>query len=255
MGCICTTPVRAVAPCRGRGRTDSGSARRVYDAWPVDDAQPEPAAATVRVLVVDDHALVAELLAFRLAQEPDFVVVGTVGSGADASARLRGGEIDVVVVDQHLPDTTGTALMRELHDVGAAWVLVTGSEDRATILDALDAGIVGFVPKARGADEVVDAVRRAARGEVHLSPTILKDVLRLVRPSAPPPGGELTPREREVLGLLVQGRSTAQIARELYLSTNTIRNHVQRVLEKLGVHSQLEAVAYAIRAGLVPPPM
>lgn len=201
---------------------------------------------------MDDHVLVAELLGLRLAEEADIEVVGCVGTCADARARIRGGGADVVLVDHHLPDGTGVDLIRELAPAGGtAFILVTGSSVPDVAVQAVEAGASGFVRKLRAVEMVVQAVRTVANGGTHIPGAVLQDALSA---RSEPPGRGLTTREFEVLGLLVEGLTPAAIAEHLVLSRNTVRNHVQRVLQKLGVHSQVEAVAVALREGVVEPP-
>ena len=211
--------------------------------------------APVRVLVVDDHEMVAQGLAEVLAAEEDMEVVGRAGTVRDGH-RLAGQLLpDVIVMDYRLPDGDGLAatkaVCRELPDV--AVVMVTASDHDAMVAGAIEAGCSAYVTKDRAASEVVTAVRRAASGEMAFPAAALRHAL----PNRTGARGEgaLTPREREILQLLADGRATQQIADHLVLSTSTVRNHVQNIMTKLGAHSRLEAVVVAVRQGMVAAPL
>lgn len=205
-------------------------------------------AGATRVLLVDDHRMFAELLAIRLGEFDDIEVVGrsaTAAEAVDAAAHLTA---DVVVLDYRLPDADGIELaaMLTAAQPECRLVMLTGYQDPHVLRDAVAADCVGFVTKDRDIDQLVGALRAAARGEAILSP----DDLRLVSAGGPSTG-PLTEREVEITGLLATGASTRAIAQRLFISVNTVRNHVQRVLQKLGAHSRLEAVATARRLGVI----
>jgi len=212
--------------------------------------------ARTRILVVDDHDLMAEALRRALAVEPEFAVVGraaSVASAVEAALELRP---HVVVMDFRLPDGTGadaTALIKaDCPEVEV--VMLTGLSSGATLARALEAGCSGFVAKEGRFDELVETIRAVVRGEVRVPHGLVEDLARHLRPRAPSLGSDLTSREREVLALLASGRSTNQMVNELVVSVHTVRNHVRNILTKLQSNSRLEAVALATRHGLIPTP-
>jgi len=210
----------------------------------------------VRVLIVDDHRMFAESLVRLLDDEDDFEVLDVATSASDARRLAAEQRPDVALVDYLLPDGDGAAAAMELRslDPGMKVILLSGAVDDATLLrSAVEAGCVGLFTKDRTATELVEALRAAAQGETLFAQSSLVRLLREPDPSALP-AADLTPREREILGLLVEGCSNADIAQRLAMSVNTVRNHNQAILRKLGVRSRLEAAAEAVRTGLVDPP-
>lgn len=213
----------------------------------------------MRVLVVDDHAMFASSVAAALEAEDDITVVATAPDLRAARAELgaRSGDghgIDVVLLDQRLPDGDGVDAVAELKQISAATkiVMLTASTDDDTLLRAMEGGCSGFVEKSRTVDELVGAVRGAAAGEAVLAPALLaRLMLRVQRRTEARVGTDLTARELEVLALVAEGLSNAAIAKRLWLSVNTVRNHVANLLGKLGVHSKLEALSVAVREGLL----
>lgn len=214
----------------------------------------DPVDEVIRVLVVDDHAMFGATLARALADEPNIEVVGAVTTVPEALDALSA-EVDVVLTDFRLADGDGVELTRsvlERHpDVHV--VMLTASSDDAILTAALDAGCCGFVTKAESLEAVIAAVRGAAIGESVITPALLARLLpRLgTRPRGRNP--DLTAREREVLSLVVKGGTNQEIADELSLSRDTVRNHVSSVLSKLGAHSKLQAAAIAAQRGIVSP--
>ena len=205
----------------------------------------------VRVLIVDDHQLFSDGLV-HLVTEHGFGVVGTARTIGEATRVARDSQPDIVLVDYLLPDGNGSqaiaALRREAPQ--AKLLVVTALNDDATLAASLDAGCDGFVTKDRAADDLITALQALSRGEAAIGPQYVTRALSHLRqrPNAPT---TLTPRELEVLGLLAQGHANAEIGERLLISTNTVRNHVQSVLTKLGARSRLDAVAIATRQGLV----
>jgi DNA-binding NarL/FixJ family response regulator len=211
---------------------------------------------SVRVLLVEDHRMVAEAIASALNEHDGIRVVGTAGSMAEARTALPSLEPDVVLADYRLPDGTGTTVARELMaqrpDVKV--VIVTAAEDEAILTEALDVGCCGCVRKSAGIEELVSAVEAAHAGKVVIPTVLLERVMTHLRQ---PPDSilyGLTPRELDVLRLLAGGWTTRAMACELGVTFHTIRNYVQAVIQKLGAHSRLEAVAIALRDGVVAAP-
>jgi DNA-binding NarL/FixJ family response regulator len=201
-------------------------------------------AGCIRILVVDDHRMFAQSLVRILEDEPDIEVVGIAGTAEAACAAAL----------EHSPDTDGVGAIDALRKVvpAAEFVMLTGHTEPEVLAAAIDVGVRGFVTKDKATDELLDAVRAAAVGESIISPAMLAQLLPQLRRTDPQPARiELSGRELEILGLLAEGLSTEAIAARLMLSRNTIRNHVQRVMTRLGAHSRLEAVAIATRRGLM----
>ncbi|APY89620.1 DNA-binding response regulator [Streptomyces alfalfae] len=214
---------------------------------------PPPHRRPVRVLLVEDHDMVAEAICLALERSPDLRIVGRAASVASALADAERYEPDVVLMDRRLPDGDGVGaipgLLALIPDVR---VLVLAGEGSAGVAARVaETGGAGLILKARGLRELEDAVRRVAAGEVVFGQDLLGDVLGRLSGRAPRPGANLTPRERQALRLLGEGHTTAELSELLGVALNTGRNHVQRVLEKLGARSQLEAVTIARREGLL----
>jgi DNA-binding NarL/FixJ family response regulator len=212
----------------------------------------------IRVLIVEDHQMVAEALAASLAGEADIAVVGVVGTAAAARERARSSAPDVVLMDQRLPDGLGTHVASEIRSErpGTRVVLVTGSGNDSTLLaEAIEAGCSGFIVKDRGLRELVGAVRAAHAGETVVSPTLLRSlVAQLAHGTGVPVPHGLTPREVEILRMLADGLGNRDIAEHLDITVHTVRNHVQAVIQKIGAHSKLEAVSLALREGVIATP-
>lgn len=209
--------------------------------------------ARIAVAVVDDHRMFAESITRLLAEHADIEVVGSATSGTAALELLDRRAADVVLLDYVLPDLDGIAVATEIRRRSPTTrvVLVTGHSDDRTLMAAIDAGCSGYVTKDRTGDELVAAVRAAHAGDALISPDQLVRLLPLLGGRVSRPGHDLTARELDVLALLATGLANKAIAAELRLSVNTIRNHVQSILTKLGVHSKLEAVTVAVREGIV----
>lgn len=220
-----------------------------------DVSMPAPSAhrRPVKVLLVEDHDMVAEAICLALERSPDLRVVGRAPSVAGALDAARQCDPDVVLMDRRLPDGDGVTAIADLlaliPDVRV--LILTGEGNGSVAARVAETGGAGLILKARGLHELEDAVRRVAAGEVVFSPDLLGDVLERLSGRTAGVGANLTPREREALHLLGEGRTTAEISEQLGVALNTGRNHVQRVLEKLGARSQLEAVTIARREGLL----
>ena len=209
----------------------------------------------VSILVVDDHATFAEALRHALDAEPDLHVVATLTNSAAAEEAAIALRPDVALIDRRIGQEDGIELARVLHRSvpDTKLLMLTASADEATLIGAIEAGCDGFLMKEAPLDSVLAAVRSAARGDAVITPAMLARLLPRMRARDQPTArsGALTDRESAVLRLLAEGRSNAAIAKELIISVNTVRNHVQGVLTKLGAHSKLEAVAKARAAGLL----
>ncbi len=225
---------------------------------PAGDAdEPESVSQPViRVLIVDDHALVRQGTAQLLDQEADLKVVGEAGSGEEGLRLFSDLRPDVTLVDVNLPEMSGLELARRAiaREPKARLLVVSAYDDYAYVAEALDVGVSGYVLKTASAKELVDAVRAVADEVFVLDSAVASRLARRQRDvRAGTPGAEgLTPREREVLGLLVRGQANKQIAAELGLGLRTVESHVSNVLAKLGVVSRTEAVLYALEHHLTP---
>ncbi|MEU6411401.1 response regulator transcription factor [Microbispora sp. NPDC046933] len=215
-------------------------------------ADPE-AAEPVRVLLVDDHPLLRHGLRALLEQVGGAEVVGEAGDGDEAVALALSLRPDVVVMDLVMPGTSGIEATRRLIDRDPALgvLVLTMSEDDASVFAALRAGARGYVLKGTGGAEFIAAVRAVARGEAVYGPAVARRIRRFLAPGpAVTPFPELTVREREILDLLASGKSNAEIARALFLSQKTVKNHLTSVFAKLQVADRAQAVVRARRAGL-----
>jgi DNA-binding NarL/FixJ family response regulator len=208
----------------------------------------------IQVLIVEDHPMVAEGLAQVLGAAPDLEVAGTAATVADGLRRALVEQPDVAVLDQTLPDGRGTDLAALLHGKvpGLTSVIVSALAEESIVADVVDAGCSGLVSKAKGSAELVRAVRAAAAGETFLSADAIRHLA--ARRTGRFPGSDLTRREIEVLQCLADGLSNQAIGERLYLSTNTVGNHMQRLMLKLGAHSKLEALVVGLRLGIIDPP-
>jgi len=210
----------------------------------------------IRILVVDDHEMVRDSLVQMLATRPNFHVVGTAGSVAEARAIASARQPDVVVMDFQLPDGDGVDATRQLRAMvpGVRVVMLTGRTDDEAVVRALSAGCCAFVPKTEAVTKLISTVTAAYEGEETASMADMSRLLVRLRPTHRGLGSRLSGREVEVLSMLASGLANKQIARELGLSLNTVRNHSQNILKKLDAHSRLEAVATGIREGVIAAP-
>jgi two-component system nitrate/nitrite response regulator NarL len=210
------------------------------------------------VLVVEDHQVVAEGLVMLLSEQPDLDVVGWAGSVLRAGQAAAAQPVDLAVVDYRLPDGTGVdavAAMREYRpDLAVVFLSADDSDD--AVLRALEAGASGYLVKSAGGADVAAAVRRAADGEILVPARQLSTLLARRREQARWQSersrrlSSLTPRERQVLGMMAEGKDNRDMAGELAISYTTVRSHVRHLLQKLGARSKLEAVVKAADWGL-----
>ena len=218
----------------------------------------EPAGADevrpIRVLVVDDHEVLASSLAMVLDREPDIVSAGVAHTLDQARMMVRTVQPDVLLLDHRMPDGDGVSAIPEFRalrpDMGV--VVLTASAADHVLMAAIEAGASGFLSKTRSIDEVTAAVRAAAAGESVISPEKLARLLPRFQRAGAYGSTDLTEREREVLSLVAEGLSNAAIANRLVVSVHTVRNHIASMSAKLGAHSKLEALSIAVRQGLLP---
>jgi DNA-binding NarL/FixJ family response regulator len=217
-----------------------------------ESGQP-PSSPIISVLVADDHRMFAESVARILEDEEDMRVVAICHSSLEAVTLAGTKQPDVAIVDYRLPDADGAVTARGIRSISPRTqvVMITASSDERLLVSAIEAGCTGFLTKDKAASELVASVRHAHAGEAYINPRLLAGLLRRMDRTQPGLGSDLTGREREVLTLLGDGLTNRAIADKLFLSLNTVRNHVQNVLTKLEAHSKLEAVTKATRAGLL----
>jgi DNA-binding NarL/FixJ family response regulator len=211
----------------------------------------------ITLLLADPQEMVAESLRLALDGAPDLTVTGVATSLEELERLVASRAADVVLLDQRLPSVhpgvgiaAGVRRVRELSPVSRI-LMLTASPNEAAAVVALESGCVGVVPKTMSLDELVAAVREAAAGRLGLDSDMLARLVPRLSRSYREPGADLTSREREVLTLVAEGLSTSDMAARLVVSTNTVRNHVQSILSKLGAHSKLEALVIATRGNLL----
>lgn len=209
-----------------------------------------PPAALIRVAIVDDHRVLSELLAGALSARTDITVVGTAGTAAEALRMVKTFRPDVVLLDYDLPDGDGVSLIAPIREVSpdSEVLMLTSYTEPIILSEAIDAGCAGFITKRSTIDEIVAAVLAVRCDQTPVSPDIVRS---LVSRGPDNVGSNLTAREVEVLRLAARGMTNKEISQQLFLSVNTVRNHMQRVLNKLGAHSKLEATAIAVRLGII----
>jgi DNA-binding NarL/FixJ family response regulator len=206
-----------------------------------------------RVVIVDDHLLVADSIAAALDVQEDLTVVEIANSCAAGLAAVERHRPDVLLLDQRLPDGLGTDLLPTLLNRCPTMkvLLVTAADSDDVLTRAIEGGAAGFIPKGERAANLVRAVRAAADNEAVITVETMRRVMGRMGRRGHRTGDDLTAREREVLQLLADGKSTAGLADSLVVSPATARNHVQSIMRKLGAHSRLEAVAIATRENLL----
>jgi DNA-binding NarL/FixJ family response regulator len=203
----------------------------------------------IRVLVADDHSLVRSGLAQLLGSAADVELVGQAVDGNEAVAMVDELVPDVVLMDLSMPNMDGitaTRLISERHP-GVRVVALTAFSERTTVLDALDAGAIGYVLKDGEMDELLRATRAAARGESPLSPAAAHVVLTARHARTAP---DLTGRERDVMRLVVTGVTNREIAERLAISEKTVKTHLTRVYQRFGLRNRTDAIAWARRLGI-----
>jgi DNA-binding NarL/FixJ family response regulator len=206
----------------------------------------------LHLLLLEDHEMVATALAACLRTE-GFTVVGTTRDGDEAVRRVAAERVDIVLLDLRLGDgLDATAFIPAIigRSPDTKVLVLSAWSDDWSIGRAVEAGCHGYLLKEQTIDDLVGAIEALARGEAAFAPTVMSRVLRLLRPGQSS-SESLTPREAEVLQRLADGATTEQISAELFVSINTVRNHVHNIIRKLNVHSRLEAVAAGIRNGLI----
>jgi len=215
----------------------------------------EVGTAPTTILIVEAHTMVAQAFATALDREPDLMVVGSATTVAEAGPLVTRTRPDVAIVDLRLRDGDGIELVERIAEgpTQTQVLVVTSATDECSLQRALGADVGGYLLKDQPIEQLVAGVRTVAAGHTAYAPSL---VHRLARATLPGRSRleELSHREVEVLQELALGRSTAEVATAMGIAGNTVRNHVQKVLMKLGAHSRVEAVATGIRMGLIQPP-
>jgi DNA-binding NarL/FixJ family response regulator len=214
----------------------------------------------IRVLVVDDHALFRRGLQMVLEQEPDIEVVGEASDGAEAVQSAADTLPDIVLMDVRMPKRGGIDACTSIHETvpSAKIIMLTISDEEADLYEAIKAGAMGYLLKEISIEEVASAIRAVHGGQSLISPSMASKLLNEFasmikrtddRQQVPTP--RLTDREMEVLKFVAKGLNNRDIAKELFISENTVKNHIRNILEKLQLHSRMEAVVYAVREKLL----
>ena len=212
-----------------------------------------------RVLIIDDHTLFRSGIKLLLERQAGFAVVGEAGNALDGVKRAKKLKPDVILLDLHMPDTSGLqviALLREEAPL-AQIIMLTVSEDAEDLLEALRAGARGYLLKNIETDFLLDAIARAVKAELVMSPVMANKLADAIRAPAKEIGHidsgieRLTVREREVIIMLARGASNKEIARSLDLVESTVKIHVQGILRKLNLSSRVQAAVLAVERGLV----
>lgn len=216
--------------------------------------KPSPSQ-SIRIMVVDDHTMVRRGLATFIKIFDDLYLAGEADSGESAVRLCAEIKPDVILMDMVLPDMDGAAATRLIRRQFAQIQIIalTSFKEGRLIKNALEAGAIGYLLKDVSADELARAIRAAHAGRATLSPEAAQALVETT--NQPPPGHNLTEREREVLALMIEGLNNTQIAGRLTVSSSTIKSHVSNILSKLGVASRTEAVTLALRSGILPPGM
>ncbi len=205
---------------------------------------------TIRVVIADDHRVVRNGLCYLLDQEADVEVVGEAGDGRQTVAVVAATRPDVLLLDLYMPELAGHAVIAALRDAPhrPAVVVLTSATDDEHLVRAMHAGATSYLLKTASAEHVITAVRAAADGTSSLSPDLLTRLTQaLRRPPPPDPLRPLSPREREVLGLIAHGHSNREIARDLAIGEQTVKTHVRSILAKLGLRDRVQAAIFAVR--------
>src|SRR5215472_3673571 len=238
------------AACRSASRscTARSTSRRLPARVPVSPSPYHGSMSMINIVVADDHAVVRQGLRFMLEQRPDIRVVGECDDGTRAVELIVELLPDVALLDLLMPAMDGIAATREVKRLAPSTqvIILTSFYEDEQIFNAIKAGALSYLLKDSSPQELVDAVRAAARGESKLHPMVAARVLREMQQRQQTPLADLTPRELEVLTLIARGRSNHEIARELVISEPTVRTHVASILSSLHLADRTQAAIYAL---------
>jgi two-component system, NarL family, response regulator NreC len=215
----------------------------------------------IRILLVDDHAIVRSGLRMLLESQPDLLIVGEADNGRAAVQLAQDLQPDIILMDITLPDISGVEATRQLQQAGcrSSVIALTIHEDEQFFFEMLQAGASGYVPKRAAPEDLLGAIRLVYNGEIYIYPQLTKllvdDFLQRVEEDATSKAtlDGLTQREQEVLVALASGENSDEIAARLSISKHTVARHRENLMNKLGLHSRTELVKYAIRKGLIVP--
>jgi two-component system response regulator NreC len=208
----------------------------------------------IRVMLADDHVLVRQSLKSLLERE-GFQVVGEASDGQEAIRKVESLRPEIAVMDISMPILNGVDAARELSRSfpKTKAILLTQHDENQYISEALEAGVKGYVLKSQAASELVQAIEQVSRGQVYLSPGVARVVAEAFRTKSENPKDPLTSRERQVLQLIAEGKSTKDVASLLGISVKTAESHRTRLMQKLDIHETASLVRYAVRRGIVEP--
>jgi DNA-binding NarL/FixJ family response regulator len=210
----------------------------------------------LRVLIADDHALFRRGLEMVLTKEPDLEVVGEATDGIQAVAQAQESMPDVILMDVRMPKRSGIQATKEIKEIlpHVKILVLTISDEEADLYESIKAGASGYLLKEIPTEEVADAIRSVMAGHSRISPAMASKLLsefaamsRQQDERRPLPPPRLTERETEILRLVARGLGNREISRDLFIAENTVKNHIRNILEKLQLHSRMEAVIYAVR--------
>ena len=226
-----------------------------------EEATPTPVGdERIRTLIVDDHALFRRGLVMVLEQEKDIELVGEAGDGQEAVQIASETMPDVVLMDVRMPRRGGIEATTQIKEIAphTKILMLTISDEEADLYDAIKAGASGYLLKDLPIEEVATAIRDVYKGESRISPSmaskLMSEFATMVKKTDEKPVAaqpRLTEREMEVLRLVAKGKNNRDIAKELFISENTVKNHIRNILEKLHLHSRMQAVVYAVREKLL----
>jgi two-component system response regulator NreC len=212
----------------------------------------------IKLILADDHAVVRSGLRMLLEVQPDIEILAEVESGTEAVAQTRSLRPDIVLMDIQMPGLNGIEATKQIKELApdTAVLALTMYEDDQYFFEMLHAGASGYVPKRAAPDELLTAIRAVGRGEVYLYPSLasrlVQDYLKRADSGDQPLiYDDLTPREREVLTLIAEGLSNAEIGKKLVISVKTVDRHRENIMRKLNLHSRIDLVKYALRIGLI----
>jgi DNA-binding NarL/FixJ family response regulator len=208
----------------------------------------------IRILLADDHMMVRQGIRALLEKE-GFDVVAEAMDGRDAVRLAEKLKPDVAVLDIAMPLLNGIDAAREIRRVSprTKTTLLTVHEENQYVVEALRAGVTGYVVKTKAAEDLVKAIREVSQGAVYMSPGVSREAVRAYLNGSEPSNDGLTPREREVLQLVAEGKTTKEVAAVLGISVKTAESHRSRIMEKLDIHETASLVRYAIRLGVIQP--
>lgn len=208
----------------------------------------------IRVLLADDHTLFRQGVIEILKEQRDIEVLGVAADAAEAVEQAHNLRPDVILMDVHMPNGGGVKAVRQVKaDLDVQVLMLTVSSKDEDLLSAIDAGADGYLLKNVEPDALFRAIHNVAAGSGALSPEVTRTVMQQAAPPQKRPKAELTPRELDVLNLIAQGQTTAEIALDLAIANSTVKTHVSNLKKKLAASNRAEAVAHALQQGLLKP--